>query len=466
MNTPLASLSRRSYRAFVQVFWPVVCAEPLVWTGYLGALADALQEAVERAAERKPKKADIIINVPPGTGKSTLCTILLPAWAWALDPTLRIITGSYSLDLATTHALKTRDVLQSDAYRLFFPHVKLRRDKNLKHEQENTRGGCRTATSVGGTITGKHAHLIVVDDPLNPRQAAATAERRTANQWMDCTLSQRKVDKAVTVTVLVMQRLHQHDCTGHWLAKTGKAIRHLCLPAELGPNTSPELAQQYIDGLLDPARLSRETLREARIDLGAFGYAGQMMQAPVPEGGGLLKAAWFGTYRPEELPADVVWHLAIDPAYTANTANDPTGILAYAWHNHQWHIAHAEAAHLELPELLRHLVALASRLGLGPRSRILIEPKASGKSLAQLLRQQPGLHPVEAPAPTQDKVARMHLASPHIEAGRVRLLENAPWLPDLLDQLTAFPNAPHDDLADALTMAIQHHSQSPKAVSW
>ena len=460
------SLGRRSFRAFVRLFWEVVVPEPFVHNWHLDVLADALQAAVLRAAARQPKLADLVLNVPPGTGKSTLCTVLLPAWAWAVDPTLRIITGSYSADLATNHALKTRDVLTCDLYRLLFPEVKLRRDKNLKHEQENTRGGCRTATSVGGTITGKHAHLIVVDDPLNPRQAAARAERTAANDWLDRTLSQRKTDKAVSVTVLVMQRLHQHDCTGHVLAKAGKQVQHICLPAEATRAVAPaELAERYIENLLDPVRLNAAVLREARIDLGAYAFAGQMLQAPAPEGGGLVKAHWLGMYKEGEAPPDAIWHLAIDPAYTANTANDPTGILCYAYANHTWFVRHAEAAHLELPELLRHLLALASRFGLGPRSRILIEPKASGKSLAQLLRQQAGMHPVEAPAPTLDKVARLHLASPHLEAGRIRLLAHAPWLPAFVNELTAFPNAPHDDLVDALVMAIRHH-QTGNGVRW
>ncbi len=164
-------------------------------------LCQELQRIADQIILRKPKESDLIINIPPGTTKSTITTIMFPAWIWTKDPTIRIITNSYSADLATEHAVKSRDIIQSDLYKRCFPTIRIRRDKSAKMSYENTKTGARYATSTGGTITGKHAHIIINDDPLNPGQAASEAERHHANEHTK-TLASRKVDKENTSSVV------------------------------------------------------------------------------------------------------------------------------------------------------------------------------------------------------------------------------------------------------------------------
>src|SRR5690606_41828287 len=113
-------------------------------------------------------------------------------------------------------------------------------------------------------------------------------ERESANNFVTSTLSSRKIDKLVTPTILVMQRLHEEDPTGVMISKKGTKIKHICLPAEIkeGTKVLPEEAKEdYVDGLLDPLRLSREVLEEAQVDLGSYGYAGQYDQNPAPSEG-------------------------------------------------------------------------------------------------------------------------------------------------------------------------------------
>mgnify|MGYP003598132726 FL=1 len=115
-----AELCKRSFYYFVQSFWDIIIAETPIWNWHIAYLCSKAQALVERVAKREAKDKDIIINIPPGTSKSTIFTIMLPAWAWAVDPTLRILTISYSDTLATEHALKYRDIIRSDRYKKYF----------------------------------------------------------------------------------------------------------------------------------------------------------------------------------------------------------------------------------------------------------------------------------------------------------------------------------------------------------
>lgn len=169
---------KESFFEFVQSFWDVVIKEEPVYNWHIPYLCDELQKLSVSIVKREKKPYDLIINIPPGTTKSTITTIMFPAWLWTQDPSIRIITNSYSNDLSIEHSVKSRDIITSDKYKELFPEVVIRRDKSAKGAYENTATGARYTTSTGGTITGKHAHVIISDDPLNPSQAASDADRK------------------------------------------------------------------------------------------------------------------------------------------------------------------------------------------------------------------------------------------------------------------------------------------------
>lgn len=285
-----AELARREFAFFVREFWDTIVQDPLVWNWHIEKICTELQFLFERARNRQPKLYDLIINIPPGTTKSTLVVKMFPVWCWVNASWLSFICGSYSGDLALEHADKARDLIRSEKFKQYYPHLKIPHDKDNKSNYQITErveekgragwklGGQRFSTSVGGTITGMHGHFILIDDPLNPNQAVSSAQIKTANDWMDQTLSTRKTDKEITVTVLVMQRLHQDDPTGHILKQAetgGRPIKHICLPGELvevegkgdqeGRALPEEWVQYYKDGLLDPQRLGRNVLSGSKL---------------------------------------------------------------------------------------------------------------------------------------------------------------------------------------------------------
>lgn len=459
----LYSVEQQACRArffeFVKSFWDVIIKEDPVYNWHIEYLCDELQELTKFIVAREPKPYDIIINIPPGTSKSTIVTIMWPAWMWTQDASIRIITNSYSSDLSIEQSTKSRDIITSDKYKRLFPEVELRRDKSGKGSYENTSTGARYSTSTGGTITGKHAHCIINDDPQNPKQADSEPLREQANEHTK-TLSSRKVNKKNTPTVTIMQRLHTDDVTGYLLSKKGDRIKHICLPAELSDNVKPEeLKKRYVDGLLDPLRLDRDMLAEAKVDLGSVKYAGQYEQSPTVEGGNIIKEEWFGTIPRREfdrLRQNEPIVFFADTAYTEKSENDPSGIIATCKVGNTLYITKAQKVNKKFPDLVRFIPRFAQENGYDSSSSIRIEPKANGISVIDQLRELTGLNVTKTPTPTDSKETRLNAASPTVECGRVVLVIDT-WNDDFIGEVCGFPNKPHDEYVDLLCYAIDHH---------
>lgn len=447
--------STESFYDFVRLFWDVVIKEKPVYNWHIKYLCDELQKLSPFIINRQAKPYDVVINIPPGTSKSTICTIMFPVWLWTQDATVRIITNSYSSDLSTEHAIKSRDILLSDKFRLLFPEIYLRADKAAKQNYENVLGGARYTTSTGGTITGKHAHIIINDDPLNPSQAASEADRKSANEHTK-TLSSRKVDKENTPTITVMQRLHEEDVTGYLLSKKSESIKHICLPAELSPKVKPDsLKDLYVDGLLDPMRMPMRVLTEAKVDLGSYGYANQYGQEEAPPEGGILKAKWFDTVEWQDEFNNIVWNTAVDSAYSESTKNDESGYMQFGTLNNEMYIRHAIGVFKEFPELVKHTISYSSLHGYSNKSIIFVEPKASGKSLVQQIKRTTSVNIKEDAAPIKDKVARATDISPICESKRVKLIKGN-WNDAFLAQVKTFPNTKQKGLIDCLYIAVSN----------
>ena len=463
-----AELCRRDFYAFLQTFWHVICRESPVWAPHIQIMCDEVQEASERVIRREPKVKDLIFNVPPGSTKSTIISQMFPAWCWCRDESLRFITASYNDPVALEQAEYHRQIVRSDLYRKLFPHVRLHPTINAKSNFKTTTGGQRFSVGTGGGCTGIHGHFLIPDDPINPKEAASKAGLKSANDWLSRTFLSRKVDKAVSLMIMVQQRLDENDCTGYQLRTRGHEIRHICLPAELTDDVSPpEYRRLYVDGLLDPVRLSRRILESEKLGLGSFGYSGQMLQRPVPDGGGILKREWFKVLS----MADVVglvkrytgsapaWHFAADLAYTEEEINDPSGVIAYCRIGPFVIIRHAKKFRLEQPDLERELPTYVMKHGYSQQSILAIEPKANGISTVQNLRARTHLNVIRSKSPTTDKVARVKNYVALVEGGRVCLVDGN-WIDGFLEETTNFPFALHDEFPDCLSIVMQREMQA------
>jgi len=344
---------KKSFFEFLKYFWDTIVPDPLVLNWHMEYMCNELQEIGIRLQKREKNPYDLVINVPPGTTKSTIVTIMWPAWLWLIDPTLRGLNTSYSGDVAMEHAVKSRDVLKSDKFQELYPeHIIFKWDQDNKSRYENTKGGSRACAGTGGRVTSKHAHFIIEDDPISPKMAVSEVQLKTANDFSVKTLSTRKVDKAVSVRVLVMQRLHEDDPAGRKIKQS--RVRHICLPAEITEldNVRPrELEKKYTNGLLDPIRMDRHVLKTFRQELGSTEYAGQFLQSPRAAEGNILKREWWKFY--DVLPPGNIQRIiqSYDTAFKKADHNDFCAITTWKEYPEGFYLVDLWHKKVNYPEL-------------------------------------------------------------------------------------------------------------------
>lgn len=450
-----AELCRRDFFYFLKEFIHVTIKEEIVWNWHIEFLCEKLQEYGKAIINREPfPKEYLIINVPPGSSKSTIVSQFFPVWLWINDPTAVTISLSYSQNLSIRHGMRSRDIMNDEKFKRYFPHIKFKPDQNNKMALGLEQGGVRIISSVGGTITGDHAHCLIIDDPLNVEESTSDAERSNANDFIRHTLPTRKKNSKLTPTIIVMQRLHEADPTGMLLEEMPELCEHICLPSEIDNNIRPTyLKEMYVDGLLDPVRVDKEVIESKRKALGSYHYAGQYLQKPAPSEGGIIKKDYFKIIDQEHCPKGTV-NFVVDSAYTEDERNDPSGYLSYIHFGNSIYITNFHKGYYDFNEQIKKLPEFAKANNYNNQSVIYVEPKASGKDLVSILKKQSNLNIKEDKSPTKDKEARVNDIVSFLEAGRVFLVRGG-WNTDFITQCATFPNAKHDEEVDCLVMAAR-----------
>ncbi len=423
----------------------------------------------------------LLINIPPRHSKSTIVSVMWPAWEWITDPAQKYLCASYSSTLSTRDNLKTRRLLQSSWYQERWGHMfKFTGDQNAKQRFENDKTGYRIATSVGGSVTGDGGSRLVCDDPHGAQAAQSEAMRESDLEWFDMVWSTRLNNPKTDAMIVVMQRLHEQDISGHILNDI-KGWEHICIPAEWDGKHRKTILGSYdprkIKGeLICPERFGEKEITMLKQLLGSYGSAGQLQQDPTPSGGGILKTKYFGLWSADDgLPPFEYILQSYDCAFTEKTTGDPTACTVWAMFTHNGErnamLIDAWDEHLSYPDLRAKAIKdwTTEYGGMSKESphsrarrpdRILVEAKASGQSLLQDLRLAKvpavGYNPGKA-----DKISRAHQAAPTLELGLLWIPESkknrgqpVSWAAAFLKQLAKFPVAEHDDYVDTFTQAV------------
>lgn len=437
-------------------------------------LCDVLQHEIERIGEKRPKTLDLVINIPFRSTKSTIVSQMLLAWAWIRFPHMRFITSSYASRLATRDAKKTRDLINSPWYQeLFGSSFEWTTDQNVKTEYENDKRGKRFVTSTDSNVTGEGGDVLIFDDPNNPREKRDQNFEKV-NQTYDDVFYSRLNDDKIGIRIIIQQRIHENDLTGHILGKYPETIQHIVMPAELSEDIKPpELVDKYVDDLFWPWKFSRESLeRWARV-LSSTAYTGQLQQNPQADKGNIIQKEWFNIITEAELPFNLgnaddyeqtedalpflgtdIW---IDGAYTEKTSNDPTGLMSCIFYENHLYIFNAVDKRMELFELLKYFPGFAESNYHTARDKAYIEPKASGKSIRSMLNKM-GFNCIEISndVVSVGKMARVKDAEPTLESGKVSLVKGS-WNDKFINQCAIFPNGKHDEHVDNLCYAINKY---------
>ena len=400
------------------------------------------------------------------------CSVMFPVWCWTKWYWMRFITASYSSALSLEAADNSRGLIRSTKFQQIYPDLDIKEDKDVKSNYRIARkelhagrqmrlfpGGGRFTTSVGGTLIGFHGDILIVDDPLNPEQAVSEIELATANRWMEQTLATRKTNKDITPTILIMQRLHQDDPSGHILAKNKQNVRHICIPGEIRnyrKQLSPsELAKFYKGDLMDPNRLSWKTLEDLQADLGQYGYAGQIGQDPTPPGGGMFKVDHFQIItampaRPDILDTVRYW----DKAQSTSTGAPYTaGIKMHRLTNDRWLVEDVKRGRWQTHERERIIRETAEADGVGTTIWEEQEPGSSGKEGAEATIRNLAGFVVYAERPTGDKTFRADPYSVQVNNGAVLLLSGV-WNREFIEEHRFFPFSTYKDQVDASSGAF------------
>lgn len=393
----------------------------------------------------------LAIAIPPRHLKSICVTIAYTAWAMGHDPRLKVITVSYADELAQLHATAFRSIVESTWYQELFPAFRISRAR--QSEIRTSEHGFRYAGSVGGSILGRGADLIVVDDPIKAQAALSATERRKVKEFYDNTLYTRLNDKGRGAIILVMQRLHQDDLFGHvltqepWEVARIPAIETADGSYRLGPLPG-EVYRRHAGELIDPRREDQAVLEQLRRTLGSMNFAAQYQQDPVPPDGNAIRREWLRYY--DTAPRLDLVMVSWDTASTLGEASDYSVGTVWGLKGSEIYLLDVIRGRFEVPQLRRQIEATTQRYA---AHAVLIEETDIGRAIAQEMRLTGAVRPILW-QPRFDKEARLLAQAPKFEAGQVLLPRDAPWLAEYVSELLAFPNGAHDDQVDSTSQAL------------
>jgi len=460
----------RHLQVFVPQAWPILEPTPFIPNWHLDAICDHLQAVTDGYIHA------LLINIPPRHMKSLAVSVFWPVWEWINHPESRWLYASYAHSLAIRDSVKCRRLIDSDWYqRNWGDRFMLTTDQNTKARFDNDRTGCRIATSVGGTATGEGGDRVVVDDPHNVTHRDSDRKRIATLEWWDQTMTTRLNDPAKGAKVIVMQRVHERDLSGHVLSQGGYV--HLCLPAEFEPtrrciiqldNFSFEDERTEPGALLWPERVGPAQIADFKLRLGPRGYAGQFQQRPAPASGSRFERSWFRYYRKTRNRYELLDHASarvieidkcnrfavMDPAGTEPEQNKrPCYTVIQVWDvtpdaPYEMLLVHQYRKQVQTPEAAEAAAKIVKEF---EPNFIGVEKDGLGLGIVQTLKQQ-GLtvKPIKARG---SKEARSETAEIRMHAGQVWFPEKAPYLFDLEHELLHFPLGEFSDQVDALSHA-------------
>jgi len=425
-----------------------------------------LATLLEGFIRREDGKKKLMLLIPPQHGKSELASKLLPAFALGLNPNLKIAGASYSADLSKSFNRDVQRIIEGIYYPKVFPKTTLnsRRVANstsnyLKNTHEFEVVGYKgsyKSVGVRGGITGRPVDLAIIDDPIKSAKEAVSANvRESIWQWYINDISPRLHNHSKAI--LIQTRWHEDDLAGRLLDQERDEWEVITLQAIKEPGEGHSLDVRPEGAALWPQRHSIEKLLKLR-RLSERTFQALYQQRPAPNDGTLIKKAWFGLYNPAQINwANAVIHFYIDTAYTEKQENDASAILAFTRIGSKLYLINCAAVRLEFPDLLKFIPTFVKENGGGPRSAIIIEPKASGLSVIQALKKSPitsSLNVIADAPSTESKVTKVNGVAPILESGRVLIPEKAPWVPAFISECVMFPNGKNDDRVDCLVGAI------------
>jgi predicted phage terminase large subunit-like protein len=434
--------AQKSFMAYVKMMWP----------GFVhGRHHAVMAKKFEAIANGSLKR--LIINMPPRHTKSEFASYLLPSWFLGKFPDKKIIQTSNTSDLAVNFGRKVRNGVDSELFAKVFPGVALRQDSKSAGRWATNHNGEYFAIGVGGTVTGKGADLLIIDDPHSEQEAAmATGNPEVFDKTYEWyTSGPRQRLQPGGAIIIVMTRWAERDLTGRVikdaaLREKGEEWEVIEFPAIM-PSGNP----------LWPEFWSLDELTALREELPPSKWNAQYQQSPTGEEGALVKREWWKLWERETPPQCEFVIQSWDTAFTKKERNDPSACTTWGVfymdedrRNANIILLDAFQVRLEFPELK---VKAYEHYKEWEPDAFIVEAKASGLPLIYELRQMGIAVSEYTPSRGNDKFVRINSVADLFRSGKV-WAPDARWAREVIEQMASFPNAEHDDLVDSSTQAL------------
>lgn len=417
-------------------------------------------------------KKKLMMFLPPQHSKSQISSRHFPAYALGKNPNSKILVGSYSASLSNSFCMDCQSIMDSPEYASVFPNTGIGKDvKRTQDYFETIQGsGYYKAVGVGGGLTGFTGDIAIIDDPFKDRrEASSKTYRNNAWDWYTDVVKTRLHNDSIQI--MLFTRWHEDDLAGRVLAQEADEWEVIAIPA-LKEETKP--IPQAID-IPDPRKIdealwenrhSAKRIKKIR-ESNPNTFSSLYQQRPAAQEGNMLKREWFElseNFNPKNYKFDIY----IDGAYTKNTNNDPTAIMVVAHNKSEMVVVNSTTIHLELYELLEFFPKYFASHELSKgRTRVFIEPKASGKSLVSMLKKK-GFNCIEISNKrvALGKISRVEDSAPSLQGGKVKMLK-AGWNNSFIEECASFPNGIHDDQVDNLCYAVfEYFINPPSSQVW
>jgi predicted phage terminase large subunit-like protein len=429
--------AQKNFMAFVHEMWP----------GFIHGRHHALMaKKFEEIAEGKLKR--LIINMPPRHTKSEFASNMLPAWFLGNYPKKKVIQCSNTAELAVGFGRKVRNLVDSDQYAKIFPDVSLRSDSKAAGRWATNHGGDYFAIGVGGTVTGKGADLLIIDDPHSEQEARLAQGDPTVfdsvYEWY--TSGPRQRLQPGGAIIIVMTRWSDKDLTGKVMKNDATDWEIIELPAIM-PSGRP----------LWPEFWALPELEALKEELPAYKWNAQYQQKPTGEEGAIVKRDWWKRWETDRAPVCDFIIQSWDTAFTKNQRSDYSacttwGVFRLNEDENDINIILLDAMKdkLEFPELKDRAKEMYDAW---EPDTCIIEAKAAGAPLIFELRRMGVMVTDYTPVRGNDKFVRLNSVTDLFRSGKVWAPDTR-WADELIEEMARFPNAEHDDLTDSATQAL------------
>jgi predicted phage terminase large subunit-like protein len=444
-------LCKRSFLSFVKIAWKEAFPD--------GEFKEAMH-AVQlirhlEALETKELTKDLNVNIPPGHGKSVIAHVFFPAWVWIRRPSACFIYTSYNAAALEELSVRRGDLIASNWFQSNWGDTCSPKEGNWnKFTIKNNTGGIVWAVPIKGAITGKHVDYVFIDDPIKPKDVDAK-ELQTVENVYSKTIPTRVAKKKGRI-VCIMQRLREGDLSD-FLVRTSD-FESLIFPAEYvpGKHTSNILGvydtRTEANEPLWPEYYPEEELKRQKARLGPVDYSAQFQQSPIPAEGNLFKIDWICRY--DHLPEKGNMIITVDTAFGLSGTGDYTVAQVWMKSGADFYLVDQVRKKLDFPQAVDALLKLHHKW---PKALpIYVEMNSNGPAIVDTLKKL-GVSGIKGEkTPHTNKYSRANSVTPLWEAGNVWLpkQEQAPWVIDFIEEITAFDNGVHDDQVDAMSMAL------------